>query len=139
MAKVRARFMGLGAMVLVCVLAGCSGSGAGVAQAMKPGIPDGLVLEPFSEDPATTWIERGKTFAIVTLGSGSCPRIATALTQFSPDRIAVTFGASPNDPCTADIAPTTHEFELPDEITHGPVTIEISYEDWPGVDTLTLK
>ncbi|MEJ1923439.1 MULTISPECIES: hypothetical protein [unclassified Microbacterium] len=130
---------GLAIVVAAGILVGCSGSGTGVAQAMKPGIPEGVVFEPLSEEPAATWIERGETFAIVTWGSGSCPPIATALTADGPDRVAVTFGSSPNDPCTADMSPTTHEFELPNDVTGSPVIVEVGYEDWPEAHTLTLK
>jgi hypothetical protein len=65
--------------------------------------------------------------------------VATALAADGPDHVTVTFGPSPNDPCTADIAPTTHEFEMPDEITGRPITVGVTYEDWPGTETLTLE
>lgn len=132
-------YSAFGVVVAACLLTGCSDPGAGVAQTMKPGVPEGLVVEPLSEGPAAAWVERGATFAIVTWGSSSCPAIATALSADGPDRIAVTFGPSPNDPCTADMAPTTHEFELPEETTRSPVVIEVSYEDWLETDTLTLE
>ncbi len=50
----------------------------------------------------------------------------------------MTFEASLNDPCTANMAPTTHEFELPSEITVSPIVVEVSYEDWPETESLTL-
>lgn len=84
------------------------------------------------------WIDRGETFAIVTWGSSSCPPVATALTVKGGDRISVTFEASPNDPCTADMAPTTHEFTLSNEMTVGPIVIEVGYEYWSETDTLTF-
>jgi RNA polymerase sigma-70 factor (ECF subfamily) len=140
MVNLRAGHIGVGlAVIAVCALAGCTAPGAGVAQKVRPGAPDGLVVEPLSDGPTATWIEPAETFAIVTFGSGSCPSVATALAATGSDRIAVTFGPSPNDPCTADIAPTTHEFDLPDEITNRPVILEINYEEWPEAYTLTLE
>lgn len=88
---------------------------------------------------SVTWIERGETFAVVTWGSSSCPPVATGLTAESEDHVVVTFGPSPNDPCTADMAPTTHEFALPDRATRTPVTVEIRHENWAEVDTQTLE
>ena len=87
-----------GIVVAVSMLASCSDPGTGVAEAMKAGIPEGLVIEPLSDGPAATWIERGESFAIVTFGSGSCPAIPTALTTDGPDHVAVTFGSSPSGP-----------------------------------------
>ena len=54
------------------------------------------------------------------------------------DRVSVTFGPSPNDPCTADMAPTTHEFDLPAGVTSDTITVEIRFEEWPDVYTVTL-
>lgn len=87
---------------------------------------------------AVTWVERGETFAIVTWGSSSCPPAATGLTAEGEDRVVVAFAPSPNDPCTADMAPTTHEFALPDRVTRTPVTIDIRYDNSAQVDTFSL-
>lgn len=127
-----------GSLLAMCVLTGCSGPSPSVAETVRPGIPPGVVLEQPTDGPVATWIERGETFAIVTWGSGSCPAVATALSAAGVDRLTVTFGPSPNDPCTADMAPTTHEFQLPEEVTADSVVIEVSYEDWPETHTLTL-
>lgn len=140
MVNLRAGYVSVGGlMIVVCALAGCSPSGVAIAHGTRPGVPDGLVIEPLNDEPIATWIERGETFGIVTFGSGSCPPVATALVADGPDRLVVTFGPSPNDSCTADIAPTTHEFELPEEITRLPVVLEINYEEWLETDTLTLR
>lgn len=37
------------------------------------------------------------------------------------------------------MAPTMHEFKLPYEVTHNPVIIEVTDEDRPEADTLTLE
>ncbi len=131
------RLEGLLVGMTLLVLTGCAAPE--VADAVRPGIPEGVEFEPLSEGPWVTWIEDGTRFAVVTLGSSSCPRVATALTVEDDEHLTLTFAASPNDPCTADLAPTTHEFDLPDAITTRPVTITIDYEDLSGTDTLTLE
>jgi hypothetical protein len=45
---------------------------------------------------------------------------------------------SAGEVCTADIAPTTHELTLPDEVTGRPVTITVTYSDWDETTELTL-
>lgn len=134
----------LGALLAGSLLTGCgapaaeSRPGTGVAQTTRPGFPDGVDVGPLTDGPVAVWLERSASFAIVTWGSGSCPPVSSALTVKGADHLAITFARSPNDPCTADLAPTTHEFALPDGVTTTPITIEIGYEDWPEVDTLVL-
>ncbi|PWC07159.1 hypothetical protein [Mycetocola zhujimingii] len=137
MVNVRGGWVSLAALLAVGLLTGCGGNG--VAQDVRPGLPDGLDVDPTDTTIAATWLERGETFAIVTWGSSSCPPAASALTAEGSDRIAVTFAPSPNEVCTADMAPTTHEFELPDEVTRTTVTIDVSYEDSDETSTLTLE
>lgn len=102
------------------------------------GVPDGLEMDPLNEDPAGVWLERGRTFAIVTMGSSSCPPVAKSVTASSRQGVTVVFGPSPNDLCTADMAPTTHEFDMPDEVGGYPVTVEILFEDWAQKTSITL-
>ncbi len=128
--------LGFGAIAAAFVLAGCGTPG--VADGVSPGVPPGAVLDPLSEGPVAAWVEEGSRFAVVTWGSSSCPSVATELTVEADDRLSLTFGPSPNDPCTADIAPTTHEFELPDSVTGRPVTITVGYEEWDETHILTL-
>lgn len=139
MVRTRIGYVSIGVVVAACLLTGCSGPDPSVAETTKRGLPEGFVLKTTDFDSFATWLEPDETFAIVTWGSGSCPSIPTALTAEGQNRVAVTFSPSPNDPCTADMAPTTHEFALPDEITAGPVIIDVSYEGQPETDTLTLE
>lgn len=124
------------AATAVLLLAGCGSPG--VADGVRPGVPSGLGLDP-GDGPVAVWLDEGARFAVVTWGSSSCPAVATSLTATAADRLSLTFAASSNDPCTADMAPTTHEFVLPDAVTGRPVTISITYEDRDGADTLTLE
>lgn len=109
--------------------AGCSASPD--VGSVRPGVPDGITVDPMTGAPAAGWIERGKTFAVVTMGSSSCPPVATAVDADGDDLVSVTFASSPNDPCTADMAPTTHEFDLPAGVTAGAISVRVRFEDWP--------
>lgn len=94
------------------------------------GIPDVGVL--------AGWVVEGETFAVVTWGSSSCPPVASHLTVESADRMALSFERSPNEMCTADYAPTTHELALPKSITDRPVTLIVDIEDAESTETFTL-
>lgn len=72
------------------------------------------------------------------MGSSSCPVVASSIEAAEDDRVSVTFGPSPNDPCSADMAPTTQEFDLPAGVTSDRITVEIRFEEWPEVYTVTL-
>lgn len=122
--------------LLAIGLAGCAAN-PGIGSVSR-GAPDGLTLEPLSESPAAVWIERGESFAVVTMGSSSCPVVATKVSADGDDLVSVTFGSSPNNPCTADIAPTTHEFDLPASVTGDAISVEIRFEDWPELYTIAL-
>ena len=130
--------------LIVLAVAGCAApfapsSTPGVAETVRPGAPDGMDIDLLGGTAAGTWLDDGERFAIITMGSGSCPPVATAITVESVDHLALTFSPSPNDPCTADMSATTHEFALPDGITGRPVTITVTYDDWDGIDTITLE
>ncbi|MGJ9412338.1 hypothetical protein ACHAAC_06475 [Aeromicrobium sp. CF4.19] len=64
--------------------------------------------------PSAKWIDRGRTFAVVTHGSSSCPPTATEITGAN-DSVTITFSDASKRVCTADFAPTTQEFDLPSE------------------------
>ncbi|GGF03295.1 hypothetical protein D9V28_12855 [Mycetocola zhadangensis] len=134
---IRTAQIGVGALLAVCLLTGCGGNG--VAKAVRPGVPEGLDVDPANTAPAGTWLERGESFAIVTWGSSSCPLVASALTVEGADRIGVRFAPSPRDPCTADMAATTHEFALPVAVARTPVKVDVSYGDRDDIRTLTLN
>jgi hypothetical protein len=54
------------------------------------------------------------------------------------DQLDLTLDAPSGVVCTADMAATTHTFDLPTVITERSITITVSYRDWDGTDTLTL-
>ena len=125
------------AALAISFVGGCSSdNGAG---STTPGVPEGLEVDAMSEAPIGTWIERGESFAVVTMGSSSCPPVATDVRAEKDDQVVVTFGSSPNDPCSADMAPTTHQFDLPEGIATGNrVSVDIVFEDWPETHTFIL-
>lgn len=125
----------LGVALALTLLAGCASS---VADAVYPGSPDGVTISGSLDGPAAGWITEGERFAVVTMGSSSCPVVATELTVVAADQLALTFGRSPNNPCTGDLAPTTHEFDLPADIVERPVQIDVTYEHGDWTATLTL-
>ena len=125
------------AALAIVVMSGCGADNRW--EVTSPGAPEGLELDPLSDAPTATWIERGESFAIVTMGSSSCPPVATDLEAKQEDQVVVTFAPSPNELCTADMAPTTHQFELPDGITGTQISVEIVYEDWPETHSFTLE
>ena len=67
--------------------------------------------------------------------SGWLCRVELVVTD---DQLDLTFAAPSNGICAADMATTTHEFDLPSGITKTPVTITINYRDRDGTDTLAL-
>ncbi|GAA1745835.1 hypothetical protein GCM10009746_30890 [Microbacterium paludicola] len=123
--------------LLVIALAGCAPKP--IIGTVSRGAPDGVQLDPLSESPTAVWVERGESFAVVTMGSSSCPAVATKVESNGDDLVSVTFGSSSNEPCTADIAPTTHQFDLPEELTRDSISVEIRFEDWPEVYTIPLS
>ncbi len=132
----RRRFAILATVGALLALSACATPS--IADSVTRGLPAGVEVDPLDENPIAVWAEKNVRFAVVTWGSSSCPLVASDLTVEDDDRIALTFASSTNKPCTADMAATTHEFTLPDEITKTPVTITISYQDADGIDTLSL-
>lgn len=122
------------------VLGGCGGDGGSIAEAVWPGAPE---LPPGKELPKTrlaaVWLEDGATFAVVTLGSSSCPPVATSMDRKGDDEIRLRFEPSPSEDCTADIAPTTHEFRVPRGVDQRPVQLRIVDVESGSEKMLTLE
>jgi hypothetical protein len=138
------------AAVVLLLISGCASAPPGVADTSPRAAEefDGWVAPseaPLTEDdviaesPQASWIERGRTFAIRTWGSSSCPLVATTIEATEKNAIAVHFERSPHDPCTADMAPTTHEFSVPDAVSEAPLNLTVSYEGWDDRDSFVLE
>lgn len=99
------------------LLAGC-GPVTSIASNTYPDVPNGYAEEVnlFSAEPIAVW-DHGRTIlSIVTVGSGSCPPVPISITAPDATTIDITFVKSPNNPCSADLGPTTHEFKIPDGV-----------------------
>lgn len=63
---------------------------------------------------------------ITMYGSSSCPDIPTDLQQITSGKINIRFEELGAGGCTADLAPLTHVFELPEQVrTNTPLEVEI--------------
>lgn len=122
--------------LLAIELAGCAAN-PGIGSVSR-GAPHGLTLDTLNGSPAAIWTERAKSFAVVTMGNSSCPVVATEVVAEGDDLVSVTFGSSPSNPCTADLAPTTHEFDPPASVAGDAISVEIRFEDWPELYTIAL-
>ena len=105
------------------VLASCANTS--VADEVYSGVPEGFQADPLTAETTALWIEENTRFAVVTYGSSSCPPVAEELIVHNADHLEIQFAVSTKGLCTADMAPTTHEFSLPGEVTSVPVEITI--------------
>jgi hypothetical protein len=114
-------------------------SGCASAPTTYPGVPEGYTGDALTAEIGGAWIDEGRSFAIVTWGSSSCPARAGSVDAVDARSIAVEFDSAGGDgPCTADMAATTHEFELPAAVTERPITVTVTHARWDGVDTFVL-
>ena len=120
----------LAAVALPFLLAGCSAPES-IASNTYPDVPSGYAetVNLFSAEPIAVWTHGRSVLAIVTVGSGSCPPVPTAISAPDASTIAITFVKSPNSPCSADLGPTTHEFAIPDGIDpESDVTVDLHFD-----------
>lgn len=124
-------------LVVLCLvavsLAGCAGPSS-VAERTYRGAPEGTsqYSDP-DDDVFVSWVDQGRTFAVVTLGSSSCPPIATKI-EGARDSVIVEFAPSGKSACTADFGPTTHEFKLPDGTATEQIVVSLTGVDHDARD-----
>ena len=118
------------ALVAMSLLAGCSAPVSvanDTSEGSPPGFDGGGGL--LNGEPSAIWISGRHEFAIVTFGSSSCPPVPTSITAVDAHHMAITFVKSPNSPCTADMSPTTHKFDVPDGVeADGAVAVAVTYK-----------
>ncbi|GGH50999.1 hypothetical protein [Microbacterium album] len=123
-------------------LSGCAGP-PGVADRTYRGLPTSPALpepaDPLPEEPMASWLEDSNRIALVTWGSSACPRVVTAIEARDASTVQLTLEPSGREVCTADMSPTTHELTLPDDATGRPLTLLLTYTDWPEATELTLE
>lgn len=113
-------------IVLALLASGCGGEPDTVAVRTYQGVPDQMPPDSAgSSEPQVVWEQQGSTFAVTTYGSSTCPAVATRLVG-KGNSVRVGFEPNPQKNCTADLAPTTHIFDLPIERSSAPVTVEIT-------------
>ncbi|GAA1872644.1 hypothetical protein GCM10009715_19340 [Paeniglutamicibacter psychrophenolicus] len=137
------RGAGMASVLLAALLLASCAEPVSVAERTAPELPGSLTqaqrgnLEP--GEPATFWLQAGSRFALVTWGSSSCPAVVTRMDAMGADAIELRVESSGGSgPCSADLAPTTHELELPESVTRRPVTLTLHYADGPDARTLVL-
>ncbi|MFK0402959.1 hypothetical protein ACIQTT_11560 [Microbacterium sp. NPDC090225] len=121
------------------LLTGC-GTTQSAANEVVQGLPDGWSgpqPDLIATEPVAGWVDGDDSFGIVTFGSSSCPLVATSVSAEDARTVTVEFRYSSNNPCTADMAMTTHVFTLPADITQRPVTVDFVLDgETVGLDLL---
>lgn len=114
-------------LLIVLVLAGCSGD-RGVADRSYAGLPEAGGVPPkvdVDTEPIAVWVEEGETFAVTTWGSSSCPAEPTSIETTDAGVVEILFDIDSDGPCTADLAPATSEFTVPDGAATSPLVITV--------------
>lgn len=119
------------ASVTTLAMAGCSVSGGpdSIADRVERGIPQGWSGGPpdlVDGAPAVGWLDDGR-FGVITVGSSSCPAIASSIEASGSAEIRIVFVSSPFETCTADMASTTHVFGLPAGIDERPIAVTLAF------------
>lgn len=109
-------------LAIITMLAGCGGDPESVATKTFQGAPEGA--ETDGSTTTATWITPGSSFAVTTWGSSSCPPVPTEV-ENTTSSVTVIFEEASDQVCTADMAPTTHEFTLPKGTRSENVSIEV--------------
>jgi hypothetical protein len=82
--------------------------------------------------PLVAWADGGERLAVVTQGSSSCPSGPTDVAVVGDQELRLEIGSlfPGRDPCTADMATTTTEVDLPDGLSADePVTVRLRYAE----------
>jgi len=85
------------------------------------------------------WVDRPRRFGITLWGSSSCPAVPSRIEATAPDRVSIRIEPSGGNPCTADLAPTSHEFSVPAGAGILPLTITLVYAQGESTRTLVLE
>ncbi|WP_146067340.1 hypothetical protein [Arthrobacter sp. SX1312] len=66
--------------------------------------------------PRAGWLDGGDTFAIVLVGSGSCPAFPSSIEVVGPHTVKVGIDRHEATVCSADMSPRTYVISTPTEI-----------------------
>jgi len=126
----------------VLLFAGCGGppSAADRSYVGMPECGGGSVDPDAGESVAAAWIEKDESFAIATWGSSSCPAVPTSIETTDAGGVDVRFDSTTTSgPCTADMAPTMHDFTVSDDAETVHLVITVRWVDWDQITDLTLE
>ena len=88
--------------------------------------------------PLVQWKNKPQSITVTTWGSSSCPPDATDLELGAENNLTIYFESETEGACTADLAPTTHVFTLPDDAQHSPLTVRINSDGVTSPDRHVL-
>lgn len=104
------------ALVTAGALAGCA---TGPSAPPMPGSsPDATASTPSAEVGAA-WVDGGRSIAVVTNGSSSCPPVVTGQPNLAGTTLAVELSPSAQQECTRDMAPRATLVALPAGVDPG--------------------
>lgn len=89
--------------------------------------------------PLAGWVDKPRRFGVTLWGSSSCPAVPTRIEATGSDRVSITFGPAGEKVCTADLAPTTHEFTVPSRADTLPLTVTLVDGQGTTMHTLVLE
>ena len=112
-----------------------------VPSSVPSGAPPGASSAPplALGQPAAAWVDKSRRFGITLWGSSSCPAVPSRVEATAPGQVSIRVEPSAGNPCTADLAPTSHEFRVPAGAGTLPLTITLVYAQGGSSRTLMLE
>ena len=99
----------------------------------SPAPPPGLGM------PVAGWVDKPRRFGVTLWGSSSCPAVPTRIEATGHDRVTISFEQAGEKACTADLAPTTHEFTVPAGADSIPLAVSLIDGRGKTMHTLVLE
>lgn len=130
----RIRFAAIAALAIAgtVLLAGCAGSPYAKDYAGTP--PGSSAGDEFTDTPTAVWLGDGKTIALTTFGSSTCPNAPVSVSVVDATNLKIELKQQGGEVCTADIAPHTYELPKPGGLdATKPVAIDLG-----NATTITL-
>ena len=138
--------LGLAVVLGACASPGDASAGAGGDPAARRTTVPSSTPTPASGDlvegdgaPSVAWTHEGRTVAVTTWGSSTCPVPVGSLVADGTDGLVVTLGSADPGPCTMDYVPSTTVVDLPEDVADRPVAVSIVSADGDEVGTATLE
>ncbi|MDQ1123495.1 hypothetical protein [Microbacterium trichothecenolyticum] len=102
------------ALLTAGALAGCATGASSPSSSTGPSssTPDATGVAPATQIGAA-WLDGGRSIAVVTSGSSSCPPVVSGEPTLADGTVSVTLAESPRDNCTRDMAPRATLVGLP--------------------------